>query len=168
MHGFVATSAVVLAATMAVNAQPTKTVTGEVSTFTASVEAIERSTREVTLKKEDGTYSVLKVPADAPRFDTLKVGDKVKARYYETITLRLKPEGEPAIDTSGKAVTRPDGTTATITQLDRKIPSITFKGPNGWTYSSKVEDKKALEKVKVGDRVDITWTAATLMSFEPI
>lgn len=179
MRGFVVTGAVVLAATMAVKAQPTKTVTGEVSTFTASVEAIERSTREVTLKKEDGTYSVLKVPADAPRFDTLKVGDKVKARYYETITLRLKPEGEPAIDTSGKAVTRPDGTTATtlanqrsitatITQLDRKIPSITFKGPNGWTYSSKVEDKKALEKVKVGDRVDITWTAATLMSFEPI
>ena len=55
MRGFVVAGAVVLAATMAVNAQPTKTVTGEVSTFTASVEAIERSTREVTLKKEDGT-----------------------------------------------------------------------------------------------------------------
>jgi len=179
MRGSVTAGAAILAATMAVQAQPSKTLTGEVSTFTASVEAIERSTREVTLKKEDGTYSVLKVPADAPRFDALKVGDKVKARYYETITIRLKPEGEPAIDTAAKATTRPDGTTATtlanqraitatITQLDRAIPSITFKGPNGWTYSSKVEDKKALEKVKVGDRVDITWTAATLVSFDPI
>jgi hypothetical protein len=29
-----------------------------------------------------------------------------------------------------------------------------------------VEDKKALAKVKVGDKVDITWTAATLVSFD--
>lgn len=177
MRSVVTVGAAVLAATIAVKAQPSKTLTGETSTITATVEAIERSTREVTLKNEDGTYEVLKVPADAPRFDTLKVGDKVKARYYETITIRLKPEGEPAIDTSGKAVTRPDGTTATtlanqraitatITQLDPTLPSITFKGPNGWTYSSKVQDKKAIEKVKVGDRVDITWTAATLVSFE--
>ena len=66
--------------------------------------------------------------------------------------------------------TRPGGTsaeqrtiTATITQIDPKVPSITFKGPNNWTYSSRVEDRKAIEKVKVGDKVDITWTQATLI-----
>jgi hypothetical protein len=57
--------------------------------------------------------------------------------------------------------------TATITQIDPAVPSITFSGPNGWTYSSRVEDPKALAKVKVGDKVDITWTYALLMSFEP-
>jgi hypothetical protein len=29
-----------------------------------------------------------------------------------------------------------------------------------------VEDKKALATVKVGDKVDITWTAAMLVSFQ--
>jgi hypothetical protein len=56
--------------------------------------------------------------------------------------------------------------TATITAIDPKVPSITFSGPNNWTYSSKVEDKKALQKVKVGDKVDITWTSAMLVSFD--
>ena len=56
--------------------------------------------------------------------------------------------------------------TATITAIDQNVPSITFSGPNNWTYSSRVEDKKALAKVKVGDKVDITWTAAVLVSFK--
>jgi hypothetical protein len=47
-----------------------------------------------------------------------------------------------------------------------KVPSISFKGPNGWAYSSKVQDKDALSKVKVGDKVDITWTEALLVSFD--
>jgi hypothetical protein len=68
---------------------------------------------------------------------------------------------------------RPGGTaatqrtiTATITALDPKVLSITFSGPNGWKYSSRVADMKAIEKVKVGDRVDITWTAAVMISVE--
>ena len=68
---------------------------------------------------------------------------------------------------------RPGGTaatqrtiTATITAIDPAVPSITFSGPNNWKYTSRVEDKQALSKVKVGDRVDITWTQALLASFD--
>ena len=46
------------------------------------------------------------------------------------------------------------------------IPSVTFTGPNGWKYTSKVQDKEALGKVKVGDKVDIVWTEAVLVSIE--
>jgi len=48
-----------------------------------------------------------------------------------------------------------------------KVPSITFTGPNNWKYSSKVQDKDALAKVKVGDKVDIVWTEAMIVSLEP-
>jgi hypothetical protein len=154
----------------------TKTIEGEKKTATATVEAIERSTRLVTLKEQDGTYTEVTVPADVKRFDTLKVGDKITATYYENIVLRLKLPGEAAKDTDTASVTpgtgpKAGGTaamqrtiTATITEIDQKIPSITFNGPNGWKYSSKVEDKEALKRVKVGDRVDITWTTAVLIS----
>jgi len=56
--------------------------------------------------------------------------------------------------------------TATITAIDAAAPSITFTGPNGWKYSSKVQDTEALAKVKVGDKVDIVWTEAMLVSVE--
>jgi len=160
------------------SAQVTKTITGDMMSAVATVEAIDKAAREVTLKNEDGTYEVLAVPATVKRFDELKVGDKVTAKYYENVVLRLKAPGEPAIDTSTDATTpgagaKPAGTrakqraiTATITAIDPKVPSITFSGPNGWTYSSRVQDKKALAKVKVGDRVDITWTTAALASFQ--
>lgn len=158
--------------------QVTKTITGDTQTVNATVEAIEQSTRTVTLHKDDGTYEVLAVPESVKRFDTLKVGDKVKARYYENIVFRLKEAGEKDVDTATGAVTpaageKPKGTvasqrtiTATITAIDPKTPAITFKGPNDWTYSSRVHDKKALAKVKVGDKVDITWTSAAIVAFE--
>jgi hypothetical protein len=175
--GFVVVGA--LAGTSAVKAQ-VKTLTGETSNMTATVEAIDQSRREVTLKKEDGTYHVLKVPADVKRLEELKVGDTVKVRSYENIVLRLKQPGEPDVDTASKSTTpaaggQPAGTmagqrtiTATITAIDPSVPSITFSGPNKWSYSSKVQDTAALAKVKVGDRVDITWTDATLVSWEPL
>jgi len=47
----------------------TKTVTGETQTVNATVEAIDQSRREVTLKKDDGTYEVLNVPKSVKRFD---------------------------------------------------------------------------------------------------
>ena len=56
--------------------------------------------------------------------------------------------------------------TATITAIDPKMPSITFSGPNNWKYTSKVQDTAALAKVKVGDKVDIVWTEAVLVSLD--
>jgi hypothetical protein len=158
-------------------AQVTKTIPGESKVVTATVEAIEKATREVTVKKPDGQYETFRVSNEIKRFDTLKVGDKVTARYYETLVLQLKAPGDKSVDTASAAVTRtegrPSGTaavqqtiTATITAIDQTVPSITFSGPRGWTYSSRVEDKNALAKVKVGDRVDITWTSAVLLSLE--
>jgi len=156
----------------------TKTLTGEQKTATATVAAIDTKTRMITLKEANGEYVDIAVPADVTRFDTLKVGDKITAKYYDNIVLRLKLPGEKSVDTDTAGVTPGSGPkaggtmaaqrtiTATITNIDPKVPSITFNGPNGWKYSSRVEDKEALKKVKVGDRVDITWTSALLISAE--
>jgi hypothetical protein len=167
----------VLPLAQAVRAQ-TKTLTGDTATITASVEAIDASTRTVTLKGPKGNYVDVVVPDTVTRFSEIKVGDKITARYYENIVLRVQQPGEKAVDSDATAVTKGSGTkpgataatqrtiTATITEIDQKVPSITFTGPNNWKYSSRVEDKKALAKVKVGDKVDITWTDALLVSFE--
>jgi hypothetical protein len=116
---------------------------------------------------------------DIKRFAELKVGDKVTARYYENVVVRLKKPGEPDVASATKATTPaeqvlPGGTkarqmtiTASITAINPEVPSITFAGPTGLKYTSKVVDKAALANVKVGDKFDIVWTEAVLVSVEP-
>jgi hypothetical protein len=156
-----------------------KTLPGESITVAATVEAIERSSRSLTLKGPDNKLLTITVPADVKRFDALKVGDTITASYYENIVLRLKAPDEKAVDTTSQAVTptpggKPGATaakqrtvTATITAIDPAIPSITLSGPNNWTHSSRIADKAVLKQIKVGDRLDITWTEAVLVSADP-
>jgi uncharacterized protein GlcG (DUF336 family) len=90
----------------------------------------------------------------------------------------MKKPGEAAVDVDSAALTRgegqrPAGTaatqrtiTVTITNIDPKATSVTVKGPNGYTYSRRVADKKAFALLKVGDQLDMTWTEAMLISVE--
>lgn len=156
-----------------------KTIQGKTVTATGTIEAIESSTRMLTIKNNEGLYEMLRVPADVVRFDALKVGDKISVRYYDNVVLRLKKPGQAAVDVTSGGVTptpgqKPGGTaaaqetvTVTVTAIDSKVPSITVKDPKGRVFSRKVEDTKALAQVKVGDQIDITWTEALLISVEP-
>ncbi len=47
--------------------------------------------------------------------------------------------------------------TATVDAIDKSASSMTFSGPNGWKYSRHIVDPTVFDKVKVGDKVDITW-----------
>jgi len=164
--------------TPSIAAAQIKTLPGESHTVTATVEAMEKSTRMLTLKTPDGKLTTITVPSDVKRYDGLKVGDTITAKYYDNVVLRKKAPGEKDVDTLTGAVTpsagsKPTGTasaqrtiTATITAIDPNVPSITFTGPQDWKYSSRVKDKEALAKVKVGDKVDITWTEALILSLD--
>ena len=128
----VAGAFVALSMGMSASAQVSKSLTGETQVMTATVEAIEQSTRKVTLKEPDGSYTMVTAPPEMKRFSELKVGDKVTVRYYENIVLRLKEPGEKDVDTGTGATTRGTGAnpgatvaeqrtiTATITQLDQE------------------------------------------------
>ena len=171
-------AAAVLVATARTAMTQVKTVRSEMRTESGVVELIDAATRVVTLKKPDGTYVAVVAGPDIARFAELKVGDKVNARYYENVVIRLKQPGEPDVDTEAKTTTGsqqvlPGGTkakqrtiTATITAIDMKTPSVTFTGPHGYKYSSAVQDKARLAKVKVGDKVDIVWTEALLVALD--
>jgi Cu/Ag efflux protein CusF len=155
-----------------------KEIPGDRITKAGTVEAIDTKARVLTLRDAKGELSTVDVPASVERFDALKVGDKITVTYYDNVTVRLKQPGEAPVNTLEGGLTpaaggKPAGTmaaqrtmTAKVEAIDPKVPSITFTGPNGWKYSRRVEDKKALEKVKVGDQVDFTWTEAVLLSVD--
>src|SRR5688572_28782692 len=168
-------AAAIFIAAGAPEVQISKTIPGETKTMTVVVEGIEQATRSVTVKKPDGTYEIFSMPREIKRFDTLKVGDRITATYYDNVVLQLRPPGSKPTDSTSDSVKRADSgdavtashqrtITATIAAIDQKIPTITFTGPNGWKYTGKVQDRKALAQVKVGDKVDITWTEALIVS----
>jgi hypothetical protein len=152
---------------------PTHTVT-----LVGTVETINHDNRAVTIKTADGKFDTIKVPKSAKRFDELKVGDKVSATYNNSVAVRMHPPGEPPIDTVSKTSTmgqeeRPGGTaavqqtlTATVEAIDPSTSSITFTGPNGWKYSRHIVDPTVLQKVKVGDQVDIFWNTDLTVKVE--
>ena len=167
-----------MAGSSAIGAQ-VKTLPGEVITASATIEAIDHATRTLTIKEQDGAYDTIKAPPEVTRFSALKVGDKITVRYYTSVIVRLKKPGEAPIEVERAAITpaagvAPGGTvasqqtiTATVVAIDHKAPSITLTGPNGWKYSRKVDDKKALAPLKVGDRLDVTWNEAVLVAVTP-
>ena len=168
----------VLLFTASAVAAQSRTLEGESVTKTFTIESIEQSTRIMTVKGEDGIYELLQAPAELRRFSELKVGDKITARYYENVVVRLKKPGEAAVNVDSAAVTRSEakvgGTaaaqrtmTVTVTALDPKTSAVTVKGPNGYVYSRRATDKKAFAALKVGDQLDMTWTEALLLSVEP-
>ena len=57
--------------------------------------------------------------------------------------------------------------TVTVEAVDPAVPSITVRAPNGNTLSAQVKDKKNIEGVKVGDKIDITYTQAMMVTVEP-
>jgi Cu/Ag efflux protein CusF len=171
--------ALVLSARTTALAQ-SKAIPGARQTTSATVEAVDVAARKITLRTAKGEMRTVAVPAEATRLAEMKVGDTVTATFYDNIVLRVKAAGEPDVDTRELDVTTPAGgakpggtvasqqtMTATIDAIDLNEPSISFKGPKDWAYRTRVQDKAALQQVKVGDRVDITWTEATLVSVTP-
>lgn len=146
--------------------------------LTTKIEAIDHTKRLITLKDKDGVMETIKCGPEVKRFDELKVGDTVTFRYQESIAYSIRKPGQPSglPANTGPAVTRstgpkPGGTlaqqetaTVTIKAIDPKAPSVTVLTEDGRTASFKVEDKKNLKDVKVGDKVEITYTEAIMIS----
>lgn len=170
-----ATLAALLVAPMAGAAQKPVSV-AETVTKTATIVAIDKTNRIVTLKGKEGlTVDVLCGP-EVQRFDALKVGDTVTFRYHESVVSSISRPGDKPKDPISTSVNRtagakPGGTiahqqnaTVTIEAIDSSVPSVSVKTENGGLMSFKVEDKKNLEGYKAGDKVTITYTQALAVS----
>jgi hypothetical protein len=146
----------------------------QVITVRGTVEAVDHTARTVTIRGQQGFLVTVDVPANATRFEQIKVGDAVTASYYDLISVRLKPAGEPAVDRTEEATltatpgalpgatrTKQRVTTVTITAWSPVDRVVTFVGPNGTLYSRRLldtTDSAIIQGLQVGDRVDVTRT----------
>jgi Cu/Ag efflux protein CusF len=164
-------------------ATQTVTETGTTLTTTATIEQIDYTTRQVTLKFDDNSVDTLEAGPNVTRFDQLKVGDKIKFHYYESVAYQVHKAGSPeaAPPQSGESKVAltpgsgaaPSGTaakqrreTVTVTKVDPEQGSITVKAANGNIVSRRVKDKKNLEGIAPGDHIEIVYTEALLVSVD--
>src|SRR5262245_37146995 len=128
-------------------------------TSTATIQAIDSTARSVTLRDETGDEDTYTLGPQMTRFDELKVGQKVKTTYYESVVFQIRKPGQPdptSVDYARTAGTgaQPSGTmavqekmTVTVKSIDQDLPSITVTTPDGRTVTRKVDDKKNLAEV---------------------
>jgi len=148
-------------------------------TMKATVEAIDKANRMVTLKGPKGNVLTLPVDESVERFDKIKVGDQITAQYFESVVAEIvRPGAAPAPDNlagaGGKLPgEKPAGVvaaqatmTVTVEAIDPETPAVTVRTADGNSVSFRVRQKKYLKDVKVGDQVTITKTEALMIAVE--
>ncbi len=150
-----------------------------VITATATVEAIDLAKREVTLKGPKGNVETVVVDERVKNLPQVKVGDQVVVKYYEALALRVMAPGEaPSASATGGVTTAQPGqkpaalgarevtVTAVVKDIDQKAGTVTFTGPRGNDVTVKAQDPENLKLVKVGDKVEITYSEALAISVQ--
>ncbi len=164
-----------------VHAEQTVTKKTDPITATVTIQSIDKANRLITIKDESGAEDMMLVGPAMKRFDELKVGDKVKISYQESLVFQVKKPGDPTTTAGDTAkltpgtgaspsgtLSRQQTTSVEVLAIDQKLPSITVKTVDGRTVTRKVDNPKNLEGVKVGDKIDITYTQAAVLSVDPI
>ncbi len=147
---------------------------------TATITAIDKATRAVTLKGPQGKEVSLIAGEQVKNFAQLKVGDQVNIEYVEALTLELKKGStapvartEQAAVAGAKPGESPAGAggrqvkiTAEVVALDAKTQVVTLRGPKR-TVDLKVRDPEQFKLIAKGDRVEATYTEAMAVAVEP-
>ena len=147
---------------------------------TATVTAIDKSARIVTVKNEAGEKHSFQVSSDVKAFDKLKTGDKIDVDYTESLAVAMLPPGTKlsaseragAMKTgkgagaAGKEVT----ISAEVVSVDAAANKVTFKGPKGNLKTVTVQDpdmQAKLPNLKPGQVLQFTYSEAMAVAIVP-
>ena len=181
---------IAIAATFAVNVLAQTNVVTSSQPGKASVErtvnmatiiAIDKTTRDITLKGPKGNWVVVTAGPEVKNLDQMNVGDKVHARYIEALVLELKKGNDLAVTrteaasaTGAMPGAHPQGVAgrritvvADVVAVNRETQTVTLQGPQ-LSAAVKVTDPDQLRRIKKGDQVYATYTQALAMVVETI
>jgi Cu/Ag efflux protein CusF len=150
--------------------------TQQATVITATITAIDLSTRHVTLTGPSGKSLTLHVGDQVKNLDQFKVGDKVGATYYESLVIGGKKAspGDNSVKAMSSSQTEDQqgqsgaavGTQQTIVvvakvmALDKPNGMITLRGPKGNIRTFKIKDASLLTHMTIGDDVVFKYTEA--------
>jgi ribosomal 50S subunit-recycling heat shock protein len=159
---------------------PSGAVGADLVTTTARVKSLDQQTRRVALERADGSEVTFYADDTVRNLAQVEVGDEVTVTFYESLAYEVK---KPGTATPGATMTeetararpgeKPAGAgarvttvVATIAGIDKSAGTVTLRGPAGRVTTIKARDPRNLERVAVGDLVEITYTEAVAISVE--
>jgi hypothetical protein len=159
---------------------PGKAAAVSIAEITATVTAVDKASRTVTLKGPKGNEVDVVAGDKVKNFDQIKVGDQVTAQYQESLTLELK-KTKGKLDATEKAGAvraapgeRPAGAVgrqvrvlADVVNVDQPNSIISLKGPKGRVVDLNVRNPDHFKVVKVGDQVEAVYTEALAIAVTP-
>lgn len=152
---------------------------GEVAKITATVEAIDQKTREVTLKGPKGNKVSFVAGPEVKNLAQVNKGDEVVIEYAHALAMDLKKSTKTAasrtIKEGGKAaapgqkpgmvVAREIAFVAKVDAIDTKTNVVTLSGVEH-TVDLKVKDPAVLKNFKAGDFVEGAYIEALAVSVQ--
>lgn len=155
----------------------------EVREFKATVTAVEKEQRLLSLQGEGGRAMTIYVGPEVRNFEQINVGDKVVASYQEAFAAAVtrpdqavkqadfdvasqsaKPGEAPHAEVAASMIV-----TVTIDAVDTQSNTLTFRR-DGMVRTVHVEDegaRKFIKGLKQGDLVTVTYTEALAISVRP-
>lgn len=168
---------------VAADKAPQKAAVSETVKLTATVKSVDYDNRLITLQGQDGKAMTVEASPEVKRLKEIKAGDMVVIDYTQAIAVELKKAGSAsgvsvkedvkrakASEKPGISGQREVKSTVTIDAVDLKNNIVTFTGPQGnvnIVAIKRPQMREFLKTLKVGDKVDVTFTEAVAVSVEP-
>jgi Cu/Ag efflux protein CusF len=162
-------------------AEPPSWATDKMIEATATVQAVDQSTRMVTLKGPKGNSITFKAADEVRNLAQLKVGDQVTFTYFQSVAVRVLKEGEsfPKAsesksvsrakkgETPGGEVEREKSFNFTINAIDKEAKNVTLIDKDGKLLTVQPLRPEKLDEVKLGDRLVVTYSDLYAVKVEP-
>jgi hypothetical protein len=153
---------------------------GETVVITAEVVAIDKMDRTLMLMGPEGEIFELEVGEGARNFKQIKVGDTLKAEYYESVAIYIgKPGTQPDVEAGtlvgrtakgempGAVIVEVVDVSATVKSINKSKRSLKLKLPGGNVVKTTVDKSiKEFDNLKKGDTIHVRFTEALVISIE--
>jgi hypothetical protein len=150
--------------------------------ITATIVAVDRDDRSITLKDPDGNLHDIELTDDVKNFAELHPGDRIVTEIYTGLAMSLAEPGQEYADRTAHqvAVSEPGQppkivnvdmaqTLAEISAINRTTREVTVTGPRGKSVTLVVPDHlERFDTIKVGDKVNATYIEAFAIAVEEI
>lgn len=150
--------------------------------ITATVVAVDKADRNITVKGAEGTVRQIELTEDVKNFDEIQPGDEVVTEIYSALAMRLAEPGKEFNDTAISAVNvaqpgeKPKmvnvdviDVLAEISAIDKATREVTVTGPMGRSVTLTVPDKmEKFDQLKIGEKVNARYVEAFAIGVEEV
>lgn len=148
--------------------------------MTATVQAVDITSRKLTLKGEDGHIETVDVPPEVKRLDEISAGDRIVVEVQEGLLFEYQPAGTAYVPPTavvagvrasasqppGRAVAGAVQSTVTVIAIDSKTRIVQFQDLDGNKCEVKAGPEISIDKLSVGDRLLATYATSVAISVE--